>query len=171
MKRWKRILVPTDFSPCAIAALELAAELAAESGGTIVLEHSTERPRGLDATAQLHVGRGDAPVDVWVHEQVRPRLEALAEPLRARGVAVELRSDVGKPSKAILAAIEASGADLVVLGTHGRAGLAHILLGSVAEEVVRKAHVPVLTVRGGCAVTDGVDDDEIEHQLDAETQG
>lgn len=171
MKRWKRILVPTDFSPCALAALDLAAELAAESGGTIVLEHSTERPRGLGAAIELHVNGGDAGTDAWLHGQVRPRLEALAGPLRARGVAVELRSDVGKPSQAILSAIDGSGADVVVLGTHGRAGLAHILLGSVAEEVVRKAPVPVLTVRGGCGVTEGLDADDVEHQLDAETQG
>jgi nucleotide-binding universal stress UspA family protein len=170
MKRWRRILVPTDFSPCALAALDLAIELAAEANSTLILQHATERPRGLDPSAQLHVRDSDAPVETWVHERVRPRLEALAAPLRARGLAVELRSDVGRASPAILAAIDASAADLVVLGTHGRAGLALVLLGSVAEEVVQKAPVPVLTVRGPCAATERADD-ELQHQLDAETQG
>jgi nucleotide-binding universal stress UspA family protein len=173
MSRWKRILVPTDFSPCASAAVELAADLARSSGATVVLAHATERPGNLGSGAMIvpEPGRAPVPVDDWMHAKVRARLEDVAAPLRAGGLEVKVRSDVGKPDVAILGAIEDEGADLCVIGTHGRAGLAHFLLGSVAEKVVRRANVPVLTVRGHCAPTAGVDDDEIEHQLDAETQG
>jgi nucleotide-binding universal stress UspA family protein len=173
MSRWKRILVPTDFSPCADAAVDLAVDLARGSGAMIVLQHATERPSGLGATAMIvpEPGRAPVAVDEWMHAKVRARLEHAAAPLRALGLEVRVRSDVGKAHTAVLAAIEAEGADLCVIGTHGRAGVAHFLLGSVAEKVVRHANIPVLTVRGHCATTAGVDDDPIEHQLDAETQG
>jgi nucleotide-binding universal stress UspA family protein len=168
-----RILVPTDFSPCASAAIDLAGDLARDSGATLVLLHATERPGNLGSGAMIvpEPGRAPVAVDDWMHAEVRARLDDVAAPLRATGLNVKVRSDLGKPDAAILRALEDEGADLCVIGTHGRTGLAHFLLGSVAEKVVRRANVPVLTVRGHCAPTAGVDDDVVEHQLDAETQG
>lgn len=171
MTRWKRILLPVDFSPCSRAALSLAGDLAVASGATVILHHATERPAGLARGARLHLPRGDVDADAWADQQTRERLDPLALELRARGVSVELRAVVGKPAARILSAIVDDDADLVVLGTHGRTGLAHALLGSVAETVVRHASVPVITVRSPCGALAGVDDDEVEHQLDAETQG
>lgn len=170
MKVWKKLLVPTDFSPCASAALDLAVELVAE-GGVVVLHHATDRPPGLASDVALHVGGHALGAEAWARGELGARLERLAAPARRRGVEVQVDVGFGAPTKAILAAVERVGADLVVIGTHGRAGLAHYLLGSVAEQVVRAAPVPVLTVRGACGLTVGLDDDGVEHQLDAEMQG
>jgi nucleotide-binding universal stress UspA family protein len=173
MPRWKCILVPCDFSPCSVAAAELAAELAAEHGARLVLHHATERPSALSGTATIQPdpARGAIAVDDWLHEEARRSLGQLARAVGRDGLAVETRSDLGKPDEAILRAIRETSADLCVMGTHGRTGLAHLLVGSIAERIVRTSPVPVLTVRGPCAATAGVDDDAIEHQLDAETQG
>jgi nucleotide-binding universal stress UspA family protein len=65
----------------------------------------------------------------------------------AGGPRVGMEKAVGEPAAEILSYAERSGVDLLVLGTHGRTGLEHALMGSVAERVVRKAHCPVLTVR------------------------
>lgn len=171
MTHWKRILVPVDFSPCSRSALSLAGDLAVEGGAVVILHHATERPSGLGRGARLHFPTGDVDADAWAHDQTRDKLEHLAIELRARGVPVELRAAIGKPVPSILAAIAEDEPDVVVLGTHGRSGLAHVVLGSVAEAVIRQASVPVVTVRNACSPLAGVDDDDVEHQLDAETQG
>ena len=67
---------------------------------------------------------------------------------RFTGVELKLQVREGDPSREIIRAAADLGADLIVLGTHGRTGVAHLLIGSVAEKVVRKSPVPVLTVRG-----------------------
>ena len=150
----RTVLVPTDFSADAGAALEAASaslRLRLEKGndGTRVIllhvyhvpaEYSTYGP-----SAALY-RLGDEMEKVLVE-----RLEALAEPLRGgRGdgaIEVEVVAMPGIPSEIIVQQAEEHGADLVAMGTHGRSGVAHLLLGSTAQRVVQHAPCPVLTVR------------------------
>ena len=139
-----RILVATDFSHTADAALAYATTLASALQSTIHLVHVLEDP-----LVPASVGASDefTPMPVEMPDEVRQRAE---EALRARlGNAVggtEVRTGA-MAAAAIVAVARERGADLIVMGTHGRRGLAHLLLGSVAERVVRTAECPVLTVR------------------------
>jgi universal stress protein A len=146
---WKRILVPYDFSTCAAQALRLAADLAELHGARIVVLHASELPENLDANALVHPPDAVEPTraDAFAMRGARAALEELAEPLRARGLDVRAMALVGEVSTAILEAVADTAADVVVMGTHGRTGLSHLLLGSVAEKVVRHATVPVVTTR------------------------
>jgi nucleotide-binding universal stress UspA family protein len=89
-------------------------------------------------------------VDAWIAELERgerQRLETVVTEIRKQGVKAEMQFRIGFAHHEILLAAEETRANLIVLGTHGRSGLAHVLLGSVAERVVRGAKCPVLTVR------------------------
>ncbi|WP_045233673.1 universal stress protein [Deinococcus pimensis] len=139
---FQRILVPTDFSPSAERALALAR--ASFPGAAVKLVHV------LDARAvavpDLTTG-GVAPVlptgDVQ-RELSHADLSRLTDEA-VEGEEYELLS--GDPVQGILVAARDWQADVIVMGTHGRRGLEHFFLGSVAEKVVRESHVPVLTVR------------------------
>jgi universal stress protein A len=135
------ILYPTDFSANAEAALALASALAREGHGRLVVLH-VERP-------PLATLGGTAGVPPLPTEYDRQRLEEQLQrikPLRP-GIAVEHRLEYGDPASVILKTAQEVGTDLIVMGTHGRTGLRRLLMGSVAEQVVRKASCPVLTVR------------------------
>lgn len=143
---WKRICCPIDFSDASRAAMEVAADLARRFGAELVLLHAYPIPgytfpdgsvvaspkmmQELAEQAERHLGE-------W-----RSDAERLAG-----GPRVGMEKAVGEPAAEILSYARESGVDLLVLGTHGRTGLEHALMGSVAERVVRKAHCPVLTVR------------------------
>lgn len=140
----RKILAPTDFSHCGDGAVEYAAALAKQLGATLTILHAYELPvlgmaeGALVATAEVS-GR------IVVHAE-----KALAERQKrfeSEGVKVETLIRQGIADVEIVEQATALGADLVVMGTHGRRGLSHILLGSVAERVVRTATVPVLTRR------------------------
>lgn len=143
--RFRRILVPHDLSPPATYALRVAAELAARHDGRITLLH---------VLTPFYTGPGYPTQDeiAWTPpaEIAREREARLAEVAKkALGAAaakrVTCRAVMGDAVPAILAA--AKRADVIVMSTLGRTGLAHLLIGSVAEKVVRHAPVPVLTVR------------------------
>ena len=137
-----RILFATDFSPCAERAFEYALWLAsrwkAELIGMTVLEFYP----GMDP---------EYPVNKLYLENLREeairRLEVVRAKAAAEGHSFSTRIDLGIPSQAIQTAAEATGANLLVVGTHGRTGLDHVLLGSTAERVVRMASSPVLSVK------------------------
>jgi nucleotide-binding universal stress UspA family protein len=140
--RIHRIVVPTDFSPAAEKALDTAIELARVLGATIVVMHSYEIPSYayLEALA--------TPEFMTALEQAaRNALEDSV--LTRKGIDVPLVTALycGTPHEQILVAVQQHAAGLVVMGTHGRRGIAHALLGSVAEKIVRLSPVPVLTVR------------------------
>jgi universal stress protein A len=144
MKPIKTILCPTDFSESSQAALSVALDLATRLGSRIDLVHILhvpiyvgweDSPAGLAATAQLLEES---------RARVQQQLEATAKEYAARGVPTSVHQYEGTPHQKI--AELSKDADLVVLGTHGRTGLPHLLLGSVAERVVRTAHCPVMTV-------------------------
>ena len=135
--RLKRILVPIDFSSHSMNALRYARELAQQFGAQLLLLHVIE-PLQFITVADVY------------DEQRRLSDAALAhlgEDLTRQGVKAQLVVEAGVPSHVIAATGERSGVDLIVIGTHGRTGLAHVVIGSVAERVVRTATCPVLTVR------------------------
>jgi nucleotide-binding universal stress UspA family protein len=147
MAQITRILVPTDFSAASDAALTYARSLARQFGASINLVHVFEDP----FTSGAFVGDGT----VMLPADLRRSLETLAlEQLAARhqehlGM-LPLSSThllTGAPARTIVEHARETHADLIVMGTHGRTGLGHMLLGSVAEKVVRTATCPVLTAR------------------------
>jgi nucleotide-binding universal stress UspA family protein len=132
------ILHPTDFSEHSGSALQMACALARDYRARLIVLHVTVQPT-------IVYGEGVVPPDpVQVVEEARAYLDRLAIP---QGIPVERRLAEGDPPAEILHVAADSGADLIVMGTHGRTGLERLLMGSVAERVVRKAPCPVLTVR------------------------
>ncbi len=139
----KHILVPTDFSSTSEAALEMAAELARRFDASITLFHVHQVPSYLYPDGMMPV---PSRLLQDLEETVVGELKRLAERLQTQGFRVDLRHTIGSPAGEICHAAEELHVDLIVMGTHGRGGLGHMLLGSVAEKVVQKAHCPVLTV-------------------------
>jgi nucleotide-binding universal stress UspA family protein len=143
MKLFRRILVPHDFSPAATRALEVAAGLASGHGGRLLVLHVIAPFHPV--TGFPEEGFGWIPeTDVMTAE--RRRLEALVA-RTVRGTKrrrVDCRVVLGDPFRRIVDA--ARRADAIVMSTAGRTGLSHLVIGSVAEKVVRHANVPVLTI-------------------------
>lgn len=141
----KKILVATDFSETSDSALDYAVELAKLTGGSITLLHAYEIPIvGFPDGALV----ASADVAARLLRAAQGALEAQAEKRKGSGVPVEklLKQDV--PWEAVNAVAAEMNADLIVIGTHGRRGLARALLGSVAENIIRRATRPVLTIHG-----------------------
>jgi universal stress protein A len=142
---FRRILVPHDFSRHATRALAYAAKLAKAGGGRLIVLHAI--PPFAPVTVHMVGGR------TWLDEgemvrAARRRLEALvARTVRGGKPSVEVRVVIGEPLPSIDAASRK--ADLIVMSTAGHTGLPHLLIGSVAEKVVRHARIPVLTLRPG----------------------
>jgi universal stress protein A len=145
---FRKMVVPHDFSPHATAALRAAVELAAEAKGRLVVLHAippTQLVVGMPPVAPAEWLPPPVPTVEMVAEE-RRRLEAIVrKTIGRRRVRAECRVVVADPFQAILDA--ARGATAIVMGTLGRTGLPHLVLGSVAEKVVRHAAVPVLTIR------------------------
>ncbi len=151
---FRRVLLATDFSTQAETAYLWAARLAASNQGVVVLVHALEDDLVATAPVFAHYMAPGA-LDVGQYRAefrngAEKALEAAAAKLRALGVPVEtLLVEVGKPAQAIVETALAQRCSVIVISTHGRGGLAHLLLGSTAEKVVRTAKVPVLTVHEG----------------------
>lgn len=146
---WKTILVPHDFSSCANHASALARDVARIHGARLHLLHVAELPPMMGPTTAVVPDEGGAPINVrdYALRSSDAHLADLANRLRADGVEVTYSSALGNVASEIAEAVAREAADLVVMGTHGRSGLAHVVLGSVTEKVVRHSKVPVLTVR------------------------
>ncbi len=140
-----KMLHPTDFSDCALHAEAVAADLVGKLGGEIVLLHVlVETP--LYGEGILSMPKVRTIYDAqrkWAEQTLEGRVGAL----RQRGLKASWRSQVGVPFEEIVKIAEEERADMIVTGTHGRSGLDRVLLGSVAERVIRLAPCPVLTVR------------------------
>ncbi len=139
----RRILCPTDFSEGSDRALEQAIELARELGASVVVAHVFELAKLLLPESP---GMLIDPIPPAI-ESARRDLNALVARNADRGVAIEAALREGTPSSDLVAMADAAGADLIVMATHGRGGLARALLGSVADQIVRTSRVPVLLVR------------------------
>jgi len=143
-----RILVPTDFSPPSEAALVTARAMAARFGASIHLVHIVEDPYTTVAFATEAYGFMPPGVkETWEREA---QAHLASQLTAADRTAYRATTSVifGPIAQTIVDHAREYDMDLIVMGTHGRGGVAHLLLGSVAERVVRTATCPVLTVRG-----------------------
>ena len=141
------ILVPIDFSDASLDALGYASDLAARGSETLHLLHVVDRAPDVAGPEGEHAATRIERIVEEDGAKARRRLEALAEDLRRHGFAVEVSSREGRAATEILKAADELDPELIAMGTHGRSGLRHFLLGSVAESVMRKATCPVLTLR------------------------
>lgn len=134
-----KILFPTDFSTAGQAALAMATRLAKGGGAKLLIVHVEEPPMAYGG-GELYYG-----IDEPDREQLKKMLSDVvpADP----AVPCEHRLMIGSPATAIVHLAEQEGVEMIVMPTHGRTGLLRMLMGSVAEEVVRKAKCPVLTVK------------------------
>ena len=134
-----KIIFPTDFSHCGDAALNMATSLARDSGAKLLIVHVEEPPVAY-AGGEMYYGVPDP-----ASEDLLRMLKEVLPP--DPDVEYEHRLINGDPSTAIATLAEEEGADMIVMGTHGRTGLTRLLMGSVAEAVVRRAPCPVLTYK------------------------
>jgi nucleotide-binding universal stress UspA family protein len=144
--RLSKVLVPTDFSEPSAKAVMYGQALARSFGASLHVLHAVEEPlaQGWDAygfPALLPERRAA------VLAEAQRRLEEAVPQLQRDSQPTELVTTLGDPRREIVRFAKERGIDLIVMGTHGRGGVAHLLLGSVAERVVRTAPCPVLTVR------------------------
>jgi universal stress protein A len=143
-RRFGTILVPTDFSPAAHAAIELSRELAKKVGPAhLILAHAYFVPVEMEALA----AERNEPILERLSHGASKELERILIGLQDEGISSEFLVIRGYPEQVIVDLARKQGADLIVMGTRGRTGLAHVALGSIAERVVRTAHCPVLTTR------------------------
>ncbi len=140
----RKILCPVDFSPSSDRAAVYAVGLARSLGASVVLQHVWEIPPVYPLPEGAMVFNADV-VGILEKESVK-RMEACVGQHAGAGVSVEGKVVEGFAAEQIVKAASELAADLVVMGTHGRRGFAHALLGSVAERVVRTSPVPVLVV-------------------------
>ncbi|MGE3509858.1 MAG: universal stress protein [Vicinamibacterales bacterium] len=140
MVSWNRILVPTDFSETSNEAVRQGVALARARGSSLILlyvghalgEVATAFPLGLEAS---------------LVDAERERLLQILSPADQAAVHPEFVMCAGQPAEEIVRCAAEREVDLIVMGTHGRGGVSHLLLGSVAEKVIRTAPCPVLVVR------------------------
>jgi len=145
---FSRILVPTDFSTGAEHAARAAVELAAKLGASIELIHLYNPPSLMMPDGSTFAA---SPAElVAVTESAEAAIGAAVQALRAHGggrVMITGQALMGSAADEILRLADSGRYDLVVMGTHGRTGIRRLVLGSVAERVLRRASIPVLTVR------------------------
>ncbi|HEX7668597.1 MAG TPA: universal stress protein [Polyangiaceae bacterium] len=141
-RRFQHLLVPTDFGEPAGRALTIAVDLATKWGSALTLLHTYEIP------GYAYPGAMSVAVDLLtpVRDAAQARLDKELAELRRRLPRADAVLCVGAPGHEIERVIRETRVDLVVMGTHGRHGLDRVLIGSVAEKVVRLSPVPVLTV-------------------------
>jgi glycine betaine transporter len=161
--RIRHILAPVDFSETSVHALQYACDLAAVVGAKLTVIHIAnpkkleESLSGLDAIERLG-GALNLPPDPQsylpslyqqenVEKSLHGRMRALLDPMQQAGCETHTVLKQGHPSQEIAKHAKEHEIDLIVMGTHGRGPIEHLLLGSVAENVLRRAHCPVLTVR------------------------
>lgn len=146
-----KILFPTDFSHCGDAALHFATSLARDSGAKLLIVHVEEPP----------VAYGGGEMYYGMPEPATEDLKKMLEDIKPTDpeVPYEHHLITGDPSTAVARLAESEGVDLIVMGTHGRTGFSRLLMGSVAEAVVRRAPCPVLTYKepGGKAASTSSD--------------
>jgi nucleotide-binding universal stress UspA family protein len=145
----KTILLPTDGSECSVKAMAYALSFARQFGGRVIALHVIDRrweeqtrvafaEVGQDLTKKIREGYA---------QEAHRILKEVTDAGSKAGVPVEARIATGIPFDDIVRIGKELPADLIIMGTHGRTGVSHLLLGSVAERVVRRAPCPVLTVR------------------------
>ena len=147
MKRIRRILHPTDFSSASRAAFDRALAMSRDSRAELVILHALTPIVPMMGEGYVPPQTYDA-IDAAARQGAQRKLDALVA--RARKARVRVRGFVveGSAHERIVRAAKRLRADLIVMGTHGRSGLARLFVGSVASRVVSAASCPVMTVRG-----------------------
>jgi universal stress protein A len=143
--RLQKILLPTDFSNYSAAATKYACELATKFGAELHLLHTLETH--LASTPGFGMGLALPNYISESRAAAEKSLAGVLDPTWAADRTVVLALAEGSPKVEIIRYARTHDIDLIVLATHGRSGLAHVIIGSVAETVVRTAPCPVLTVR------------------------
>ena len=148
MMEIKHILVPIDFSECSRKALRYAASLASKFGSELTLLHTIEPPVGLPPQTLVRDEAGlSIPILDYVIQSATKEMNPILNELALAGLTAKSFIEVGDARDTILDHAARLNADLIVMGTHGRTGLSRFLIGSIAENVVRRSNIPVLTVR------------------------
>jgi universal stress protein A len=146
----RKILVPTDNSEYSAYALKIALNFAEKDGSTVHLLHVIHTSFLTEAYKRaVHLSGGDPHTyERNLIEENRKETDDFVKKYAGdrTGITVEVEIRKGEPVREIIDAVKEKGIDLLVIGTHGRKGLAHAVMGSVAEKVVREATCPVLTV-------------------------
>ena len=144
MREFKTILCPTDFSEESYNAIGYGARFAKAAEGTLLLAHIVHLPSG-----ELY--QEERPVLTF--EEARTRSQAKLEEIRTQRLGgdphCEVLVQIGDPYEQLMAIVQARKVDLIVTPTHGRSGLRHLVIGSVAEKIIRHAPCPVFVVRRG----------------------
>ena len=144
VKPVRRILVPTDFSACSGTAADFAAQLAEQLDATIQLVTVVDTTPLLDAYGDVAF-RNERIADI--RGKAREQLDRFAQQHLSGLQHLDVQVRDGNTFLEILQAARDADCHLIVMGTHGRTGLVHLVIGSVAEKVVRHSSIPVLTVR------------------------
>jgi len=140
-----KILAPIDFSDYSKNALKYAAEFALNFKAKIFLIYVIEP---VIYPADFSIGQVTIPTpDVDMHSRAQSELDSLAKSFIESSIEVETMIKSGKPFVEIIETASEKDIDLIIIATHGHTGVEHLLFGSTAEKVVRKAPCPVLTVR------------------------
>ncbi len=140
-----KILLPVDFSKFSLYALKYAVSLAKEFKAKLYVMHVVDVY--LHDPAYFTPFISDRPVKEDYAEKARSHIDENILPQVPRGIETEVVVRDGKPFVEIVRFAREEAVDLIVIATHGRTGLSHAMMGSVAEKVVRKAPCPVLSVR------------------------
>jgi universal stress protein A len=145
---WKTILVPHDFSSSANHAAAVARDEAKAHDARVILVHVIDLPYQMSPESAIVPGDLGQPLSVkdYASNAAEKHLDDIAARLAKDGVTPEKFIRFGRPHEEITRLAEEIKADLIIMGTHGRTGLAHLLVGSVAERVVRTSKCPVLIV-------------------------
>lgn len=143
----KTILTAVDFSPITPKVISAASAIAAAFGARLVILHVTEPAAAyVPVGAAMDVITAPLPVEPPDMAALREKLEQLAAPARSTGISVETVAEVSLPIDAILKQADKTGADMLVLGSHGHGALYHLFSGSVVTSILEKATLPVTVI-------------------------
>jgi nucleotide-binding universal stress UspA family protein len=151
MSEFKRILVAVDFSLPSITALENAIALCQQLDGTLHIVYVADMADKKNSSAEIN---GSDTVEMKVFKDFRHNLEELVEKMSNGKTEVLIEVEYGDAADGILQVAVKVSADIIVMGTHGRTGLEHLIVGSVAETVMRKTSIPLMCVRVQNEATD-----------------
>ena len=144
MFKIRRILCPIDLSETSKPAFEYAVALAAQLGAELELLHVYQLPAYALPEGGLEILAG---LEMELENRLQQQLDEFVKHSTEPSVKITTVLGTGVPYVEIIRAAKQRKADLIVIGTHGRTGLAHLLIGSVAERVIRTSEVPVLSIR------------------------
>jgi len=142
----KHVLVPTDFSETSDIALKYGKAFAAAFGATLHVVHVIEEPYGQPWAVEAYGFSLAALQDEWIKE-AKARMEKILSDEERTSLKAVTTTVLGHPVMEVLRYAKDNNIDLIVMGTHGRGPLGKVVMGSVAERLVRKSPCPVLTVR------------------------